>query len=271
MRVKDVIMDDVKKLDNVTVGCDPELFLMRPDGKFISSIGLIGGSKLVPRPVKGGGAVQEDNVAVEFNIAPADKVETFVSRISHVLEYLTAYAGEKGLLLSVTAAKSFDEDQLKDPKALAFGCETDFNAWTKQPNDPPKAEDKKLRTTGGHVHIGGVEELDKIQLVRWCDVIMGCSSVLEDDIEGSLKRRELYGKAGCFRPKPYGVEYRTLSPYWIQDKLLMGNIFNRALEVVDRVQSGWRIEDDEGVDIQAAINNGDKELAEKTLTRYAVY
>ena len=252
----------------VTVGCDPELFLVTPTGKYISAIGRVGGSKYVPLPIGQGCAIQEDNVAVEFNITPAESAEAFVERCTFVLEELTNRMVPHGLLLSLTASKVFDPDQLRHPKAKVFGCEPDFNAWTKQENDRPYSKNPHLRTTGGHIHIGGVEELDKVQLIRWCDVLLGCSSILEDTLEGSKERRELYGKAGSFRPKPYGVEYRTLSPYWLANKESMSTVFNRTLDVVEKVESGWVIEDTEGADIQAAINNGDKELAERVLRMY---
>ena len=53
------------------LGCDPEILLVNATGKYISSVGLIGGSKDFPRPIDGeGNAVQEDNVSVEFNTPP---------------------------------------------------------------------------------------------------------------------------------------------------------------------------------------------------------
>lgn len=254
------------KLSTITVGADPELFLIDAHGKFISSIGLIGGSKRMPRDIGEGCAVQEDNVAVEFNIPPCDSANKFVSSLNYSLENLMKHAGNKGLFLSITASKSFDEDQLSHPRARVFGCDPDFNCWTKEENEAPKAKNPNLRSAGGHVHIGA-EKLDKIQLARWCDVTMGLHSVLEDD---DVERRLLYGKAGSFRPKSYGIEYRTLSNYWLRTPDMMEKIYQRAVLAAERTEIVWNIGDEEGDLIQAAINTNDKALADKLIGEYGV-
>jgi hypothetical protein len=41
-------------------------------------------------------------------------------------------------------------------------------------------------------------------------------------------RRELYGKAGAFRPKPYGVEYRVLSNRWLNSEALIRWVYNQS-------------------------------------------
>lgn len=249
-----------------TIGADPELFLVDQNGRFISAIGLIGGSKKHPHDIGQGCAIQEDNVAVEFNIPPADAANKFVSSITYALDHLSKQVADKGLFLSITASKSFDKDQLEHPRAKVFGCDPDYNCWTRQQNDPPKAKDASLRSAGGHIHIGAA--LDKLQLARWCDVTMGLPSVLEDN---DTQRRLLYGKAGSFRGKPYGVEYRTLSNYWLQSKSLMEKVFKRAELAIERVEFGWNLSDKDGEEIQAAINNSDKSLAERLIASYGVY
>jgi hypothetical protein len=53
------------------------------------------------------------------------------------------------------------------------------------------------------------------------DVFCGIPSVLVDRDTGSKERRKQYGRAGDFRYQPHGIEYRTLSNFWIQNYTLM--------------------------------------------------
>lgn len=248
-----------------TVGADPELFLIDVRGKFISSIGLIGGSKAKPRDIGQGCAVQEDNVAVEFNIAPALDADHFVNSCKYALEALTKEVAEKNLFLSITASKAFDADQLTTNAAKHFGCDPDYNAWTKHKNPTPKAPNEALRSCGGHVHIG--TPLNKLQVIRWCDVTMGLASVIEDP---DMERRLLYGKAGAFRGKSYGVEYRTLSNYWLKSTKLMEAIYNRAIMAVHAVERGYMLDDEDGTAIQHCINTGDKKAADDLMVHYQI-
>jgi hypothetical protein len=73
----------------------------------------------------------------------------------------------------------------------------------------------------------------------------------------------MYGKAGAFRFKKYGVEYRTLSNFWIQSEELMRWAFNKTIEAIELVNSGVITEIDKkfGQQIQTVINNNDKEKA----------
>lgn len=258
--------NNLPSLEEITIGADPELFLVDASGKFISSIGLIGGTKANPKQIGEGCAVQEDNVAVEFNIKPATKVDEFIQSTNYALEYLTKTALDKGLFLSVTASKEFDDDQLQHPKAKQFGCTPDLNAWTMMQNDPPHAVGN-LRTCGGHIHFGGLKGMDRFQLGRWCDVTMALPSLLEDEDD---KRRELYGSAGSIRIKPYGIEYRTLSNYWLRTPELMQKVYHRALDAVDRVLTGWILLAEDGERVQKAINTSDRRMAERLIAEYNV-
>ncbi len=247
------------------LGADPELFLTNKHGKFISSVGLIGGSKRHPKDIGKDCSVQEDNVAAEFNIPPAADADAFVASCQYALDYLVRLAAEKDLLVSITASKVFDKDQLTSKAAQAFGCDADFNAWTRKMNKKPKAPNLDLRSAGGHIHFG-YHKIDMTKLIRWADVKMALPSVLEDD---DKDRRLLYGQAGCFRPKPYGAEYRTLSNYWLKDEQLMRLVFSRAQETVALAKKGQMLSDNAGKIIQRAINTSDKALAEQLIAKYA--
>jgi hypothetical protein len=240
---------------NFSIGCDPEIFLVDKHGQFKSAIGLIGGSKTMPRPIDDkGNAMLEDNVAVEFNIQPAQDATAFLQSIRMVMDNIRATVGHD-FDFSTASAVSFPEAELMHPQAMEFGCEPDFNAWTKGMNPRPNAPDWKLRSCGGHIHVG-FEGLERLSVIRSMDLFLGVPSTQLD--EGTL-RRELYGKAGCYRPKPYGAEYRTLSNFWIFTDEMIHWAYEQTRKAVDFVASGQTLDEKDGEIIQKCINQGDKE------------
>lgn len=254
----------------VKLGCDPEAFLQTVTGQLKSSIGLIGGSKDCPLPIEAlgdGYAVQEDNVAIEFNIPAAEGRSQFVSSIQATLEYLKHDVGQRyGLTFSQESAASFPEEELQDPRALVFGCDPDFNAWTKDVNPKPSAEDKTLRSCGGHVHIGyDKKKATPIKVIRMMDLFCGVPSVLMD--KGDL-RKQLYGKAGAFRDKSYGVEYRTLSNFWIFHPRLTEWVWDNTNRALSVAESSFAIKKADADAIQSCINNNDKALAEYLIKKF---
>lgn len=253
----------------LSLGCDPEAFLIDIQGQLKSSIGRIGGSKEQPLPIIGmpaGYAVQEDNVAIEFNIPPAEGRSQFVESIRNTLNVLTAQVEQMhGFKISTISAASFPESELTTPEAFMFGCDPDFNAWTKDVNPKPQAEDKFLRSCGGHVHVGYDKSTAKpFELIRFMDLHLGVPSVLMD--KGEL-RKQLYGKAGAFRDKSYGVEYRTLSNWWIFDNRTIEWVWDNTSRAVAAAEQ-FTISDEDGVDIVNAINNNDKALAEQLVKKF---
>jgi len=241
----------------VRIGSDPETFLQDSTGKFISSVGLIGGTKDEPMPIGEGCAVQEDNVSVEFNTPPTNDVREFVKAINYNLDYIKKRADEMGLVVVHNPSAHFDDDQLQTREAQTFGCEPDFNAWNYgAPNPRPRTEDASLRSAGGHIHIEA-PELDKLELVQAMDLFVGAPMVAFDK---DTERRKLYGKAGAFRPKSYGVEYRTASNAWLQTDELKEWAFNQTQKAVEFVRSGKYIPAELGTMIRDCINNSDEKL-----------
>lgn len=242
------------------IGADPEIFV--GDNESVRSIiGKVGGTKQhpLPLPIGEGFAVQEDNVALEFNIPACDSKAAFVSALTKATGFLEqAMKDMHGLHFVKASAVSFPEEEMYDERAFEFGCEPDFNAWTLQKNPRPEAKDKFLRSCGGHVHIG-FRGLDPIQVVKACDLFLGVPSVLMD--KGEL-RKQLYGKAGAFRGKPYGVEYRPLSNFWIFSPQTIGWVYDNVRRALDAVADGRKF-DDYKVSILEAIDNNNKDLAQQ--------
>lgn len=249
-----------------TIGADPEVFVRDTDVRSI--IGKIGGTKSNPRelPLGEGFAVQEDNVALEFNVPPSFSKKQFVERITMATGFLeSAIKDMHGLTFDKRSAISFPDSELDDPAALAFGCEPDYNAWTKQRNPRPSCSDKNLRSCGGHIHIG-FKGLDPHEVVKACDLFLSVPAQLMD--KGEL-RKQLYGKAGAFRLTDYGVEYRPLSNFWIfQTKTIEWayNNVERALKAVHEHQNF----DDDKMFIIDAVDNNNRNTAAQLVARYGL-
>ena len=245
-----------------TLGSDPEFFINDKQGRLKSIIGLLGGTKQEPRWIDDFGAfkVQEDNVAAEYNIPPSDSKEKFIQHILWPQKVIAKIIGTDKYELSTLASASFPPEELVDPKAQEFGCDPDFNAWRNgQENTKPTCKDKSFRTAGGHVHIG-LQEKDPwnvLRVIRNMDKFLGVWSVVTD--QDNL-RRQLYGKAGAFRPQPHGCEYRTLSNFWIFDEALIGEVWDRTQMAVGHNEL-IRHTTKEAKLIQHIINKGDKVAA----------
>lgn len=251
---------------SVLIGSDPEFFVGNGD-KIISVIGLLGGSKEEPLPVKDG-ALQEDNVLAEINIHPATSCQEFMDNLRSVRAQLDSRLHP---YKSVVKSSHFFEEEvlLSHPKALEFGCDPDYNCWTGEPNQSPDAM-TYLRTAGGHIHIGyDNPEPDKsFRVAQMCDVFLGIPSVLLDD---DRDRRNLYGKAGACRIKAYGVEYRTLSNFWLKDEALIAWAYEQAMECVNRFDELESIlEYISGAEVQDIINTGDRDRAEQVIADIAI-
>lgn len=248
---------------NFTIGADPELFLVDPDGNYIAACGLIGGTKRDPQPlpIGNGFAVQEDNVAVEYNIPPSRSKQEFKYNIMLAMATLTDMVRTKGLAFANTSAIVFPDEQLMHPAAKEFGCDPDFNAWNKGKRNPrPKASDANLRSCGGHIHVGHKFKSpdDLINFIKHMDLCLSVPSTVMDN--GEL-RKSLYGKAGAFRIKPYGAEYRSLSNYWTLSEDHVGWAWDATEMALDAWQNNRFDVDTLRPRILDAVNNNNKDTA----------
>lgn len=251
---------------NFKLGCDPELFL-KSGNDYVASCGKVGGSKKFPLQIEGlpqGFTIQEDNVAVEFGIPPANSKVEFTDSINTILSKLHTQFELTGLTLCKESAASFPYEELWHPASRVFGCDPDYNIWTGKRNPAPKTEDETLRSCGGHVHVGLEKGYDWKKLLKTMDLFLGVPSVVMDT--GEL-RKKLYGAAGAFRKKPYGVEYRTLSNFWVHKPELTSWVWDAVEKSVQAVDSQFPIEELQEP-ITSAINYNDKKLAMELISKY---
>lgn len=231
-------------MKGLSFGCDPELFVIDGNGEFVCADGLIPGTKAEPFKVERG-AVQVDGMAAEFNTDPATTFEDFSDSIDAVMAQLKGMLPvgyDLVALPSVTFSKEVWDSS--PDRAKELGCTPDFDAWAGRVNPPPNpSKNPRMRTASGHLHIGWTEDaqMDDIQyleacrdLVKQLDWYLGAWSVYKDP---DMNRRSLYGKAGAMRFKPYGVEYRVLSNFWLKDKDVRLETWNRMQTAINMMKS----------------------------------
>lgn len=247
-------------IKNITIGADPELFLQN-EQELISAEGLIGGTKKKPLaiPEYPGYFLQEDNIMVEFNIPPANTSEKFIDSIETMREYIDMAALIHDATISPLASGDLNPRFLQTPQAITFGCEPDNCVYLGKANDIPMVNGT-LRTCGGHLHIGYDNPNNNlsVKIIKAMDMTLGLDSLRLDKDE---RRRSMYGKAGAFRFKKFGVEYRTLSNFWIFNRKLIYWAYSGTIAAIELINSGLldSLESEYSTYIVEAINKNKKE------------
>lgn len=275
----------------IFLGCDPEFFFER-NGKIL-------GSEKIIDPVLGmdaryndkdhtryggSGKIIVDGVQVELNPQPNTCREILASSISVCFRRLyEKMKDDKSLKLNFKPSVKITKSELDtlDEKSKILGCSPSKSAANKGKEGKIKVSKKRLmyRSAGGHIHIGSTspEQHTRLfatpeKLVDLLDIIVGNTCVLIDRDEGNKIRRQVYGKAGEFRTPKHGLEYRTLSNFWLRSYPLMSLVMNLTRMAVsinnDSLTKGLPWQDDifKAVDIKKvrkAINQNDFDLAKE--------
>lgn len=246
---------------NFTIGTDPEHFISQ-DNKWVSAFGRIPGTKDQPHKVNHG-AVQIDGMATEFNVDPADSADQLVANIKAVRQQLADMLPGFQFLEQASVKLTNEIFETMPLEALLLGCDPDFNCYTGDINPAPDMM-MPMRTAGGHVHVGGFhtndiyseEHFTKMgRLISLMDESVGIYSLLWDKDD---ERRQLYGKAGAFRPKSYGVEWRTPSAMWTFKDDLIKFVFNQTGKAIARF---FDADYQPHHDVQSIMNNSDRNHA----------
>ena len=108
----------------------------------------------------------------------------------------------------------------------------------------------------------------QLDMIKAMDATLGLESVLLDD---DTERKKLYGKAGCFRFTAFGIEYRSLSNFWIKTDESLQWAWDTTMKAINLVNSG-KIEEvkELGSYIVEAINTNNKGLAQELLNKIEV-
>lgn len=216
----------------LTIGSDPEFFVLDPKGKPFPATLFAKGTKDKPIPIKSLGKgffEQRDNLSFEGNIPPCTTKEEFITNMHKLRNCFMQKVQSKGYSLSPNGVDYFADRYLNTAEGMEFGCSKVISAWDSIPTyynhrATPVLTNCKFRVAGFHIHIGHdstIQDLKKEQIdlliARLFDLFL---SIPAQIIKPEPERIKTYGMWGMIRVKRYGVECRTLSSYFTQEKWL---------------------------------------------------
>lgn len=261
------------KYFKIFLGSDPEFFYKK-DGKVIGAEKVLGQlpNKQIGLGFGDSGKVIIDGVQAELNPTASDCRESHLFFVGNLLRDV-----RKKLPPGVTAhfdqLVDIDKSEMESlsKNCQQFGCTPSFNVYGAQEVEVRDASKYFKRSAGGHIHLGYNNDmvratgiLEPSKLVPILDIIVGNTCVLLDRSEGNKERRKNYGRAGEYRTPKYGIEYRTLSNFWLDNYIVAHLVFGLCRQAVNYVANGMdkeilRLVDQK--DIIKAINENDFDLA----------
>jgi len=206
----------------ITVGADPEFWLFDGDhdyGAIVPSVGIIPGTKQAPYDLGDGYFCHEDNVTIELGVPFTNEG----SMLGHIIKegknrIKTAFFKDTAKDLLLADKVEFRIEDLQSKQAKSFGCEPDFDAYTggKMRDVPDSLIRGTTRYAGGHIHIGCTPNCPPFVVALFADLYLSVymNSFAPHRESPGNPRSLYYGRPGVFRPKDYGIEYRTPSNWW---------------------------------------------------------
>lgn len=293
-------MDAPKKLSflSLSFGCDPEFFFRDANG-VVGAENILPASGLEYNPgslgktdgantVKGqmlNSKIIIDGVQAELNPRPNTCRANLGNEISCCFQKLVEHMKDKKQVsvdFSQTVSLTEEDfDKLSD-NSKKLGCMPSKNAHNngRVGKITVNPDVYRTRSAGGHIHCGNAyekssyakEDYEKsndvlqnpVRFVEMLDILVGNTCVLLDRDPGNIERRKVYGKAGEFRTPPHGVEYRTLSNFWLKSYQLMSLVMGltrHAFIIVANDRDGEFKSLVNMRDIAEAINKNDFDLA----------
>jgi hypothetical protein len=224
-------LPQLTKLYSPYFGCDPELFIAQGQR-------IIGAEKAIPET--GLPAIVLDGVQVELNPQPEPCRANLINNISAAMKTLSRHLESKDKTLSISFRQVIEVDKQEldslGEKAKILGCAPSRNAYDMSASIRVNPAAYMKRSAGGHIHLGlnyhsgsptyspswkepplqAALKEHKERLIPLLDVLLGNTCVLLDRDPSNVERRQVYGRAGEYRLPAHGLEYRTLSNFWLR-------------------------------------------------------
>lgn len=276
------------------LGCDPELFISTEVGKVRKRQAIVGSEFVIPpeglKDTYNQAELVRDGVQVEMHPKPSwcrANISNYVQAGFRTLDSAVKEASTRiGIPLKVdfrSVVRLTPGDLKKlSVESQRLGCIPSKNVYGRK-NVEKDGTKYLVRSAAGHIHFGcdrfKQAVPDPTRLVKVCDVLIGNTCVLVDRDPMAATRRRVYGRAGEYRLPTHGLEYRTLSNFWLHSYPLMSMVFGLAKAAFHIVSSHGYVEGPyskgtymldaeerlmKNVDlkrVEQAINTGDWELA----------
>lgn len=300
-------LQPIKFSQNISLGCDPEFFFADRRGD------VIGSEKILEGHTRASGIII-DGVQAEMNPGASSCRETLAGNISACFGRIHQILKSRGdnVTLKMDTLVDISERELNSlsDASRRFGCAPSTNIYSQGENKTSEIKANPAtylkRSAGGHIHLGNylsgyldektyggnseyarqhdqAKRLEKAMkqmpeiMVPILDIVVANTCVLLDRQAGNKERRENYGRVGEFRIKDYGIEYRTLSNFWLLSYPLMSlvtglcrlavHLVSESNEHNDYVKALFDAVSRE--DIVKAVNENDFDLAMKNFEAIA--
>lgn len=249
----------------ITLGSDPELFLLDNNNDVVPSASVINDSKIE--------SVAPDGFQFELHPSSHTCRESCGYYIGKAIVALNKFAVSNSFKLSFDLAHTISDKIWKNtPNSVKkFGCNPTENVH-KNIKKISSGLRERFRAGGGHIHIGWGKARENAEtLIKVLDIVAGNTCVLIDRDEKNAQRRLKYGRAGEYRLKPYGLEYRVLSNFWLRGYVawsFASSLVRNAATIVANELGDELISKFDMKEVQEAINTNNYELALKNFLIY---
>lgn len=264
---------------SIMYGCDPELFAQQ-DGQVIGSEKVIPEEGLKTSPYARS-CIVRDGVQIELQPIASYTVGLLGIHLTAACNLLRKHLVDKpGVSPCFTGVVEVTREELDSlsEKSRILGCQPSQNIYGTKPIMVDPIAYRK-RSAGGHLHLGLNPNNDsknlfeeRANLVPLLDIFVGNTCVMLDRDPQAAERRETYGRAGEYRTPLHGLEYRTLSNFWLRNFTLLNFVLGMSNVAIATLSHKFGGNEDieqqlvDTVDIDnviQAINTNDFDLARR--------
>ena len=212
------------KRKTLTFGADPEMFVMAGEE-------LIPAFNFLP-PNTGRQLLYWDGFQAEWkylqpHYCQNNLIEETRDRLMLLADKVKLFNPQGRLTLKNVVKIPVETLQTAQHAHVELGCQPSFNAYNLAGMKVPNARQLKFRFAGGHMHFGTWKRTkpNYEKIIKTLDMILGVWAVGVAQNWDDPVRRKFYGLPGEYRAPNYatgyGVEYRTLSNWWLASPRIM--------------------------------------------------